>query len=90
MIYIILVVAVLVAVYFIFGDNIKSLFVNNPITSEVKKLQEEVTAVLDVNKDGKVDVADAKEAVKTAATKVKAVETKVKASAKKMTSKKKK
>ena len=86
MIYIILVVAALVAVYFIFGDNIKSLFVNNPITSEVKKLQEEVTAVLDVNKDGKVDVADAKEAVK----KVKAVETKVKASAKKMTSKKKK
>ena len=83
MIYIILVVAVLVAVYFIFGDNIKSLFVNNPITSEVKKLQEEVTAVLDVNKDGKVDVADAKEAVKKAATKVKA-------SAKKMSSKKKK
>lgn len=83
MIYIILVVAVLVAVYFIFGDNIKSLFVNNPITSEVKKLQEEVTTVLDVNKDGKVDVADAKEAVKKTATKVKA-------SAKKMTSKKKK
>lgn len=83
MFYIVIVVVALVAVYFIFGDNIKSLFVNNPITSEVKKLQEEVTAVLDVNKDGKVDVADAKEAVKKTATKVKA-------SAKKMTSKKKK
>ena len=76
MIYIILVVAVLVAVYFIFGDTIKSLFAGNPLASEVKN-------VLDVNKDGKVDVADAKEAVKKAATKVKA-------SAKKMTSKKKK
>ena len=76
MIYIILVVAVLVAVYFIFGDNIKSLWAVNPLASEVKN-------VLDVNKDGKVDVADAKEAVKKAATKVKA-------SAKKMTSKKKK
>jgi len=76
MIYIILVVAVLVAVYFIFGDNIKSLFAGNPLASEVKN-------VLDVNKDGKVDVADAKEAVKKTATKVKA-------SAKKMTSKKKK
>ena len=76
MIYIILVVAALVAVYFIFGDNIKSLFAGNPLASEVKN-------VLDVNKDGKVDVADAKEAVKKAATKVKA-------SAKKMTSKKKK
>lgn len=76
MIYIILVVAVLMAVYFIFGDNIKSLFAGNPLASEVKN-------VLDVNKDGKVDVADAKEAVKKAATKVKA-------SAKKMTSKKKK
>ena len=83
MFYIVIVVVALVAVYFIFGDNIKSLFVNNPITSEVKKLQEEVTTVLDVNKDGKVDVADAKEAVKKTATKVKA-------SAKKMTSKKKK
>ena len=76
MIYIILVVAVLMAVYFIFGDNIKSLFAGNPLASEVKN-------VLDVNKDGKVDVADAKEAVKKTATKVKA-------SAKKMTSKKKK
>ena len=76
MIYIILVVAVLMAVYFIFGDTIKSLFAGNPLASEVKN-------VLDVNKDGKVDVADAKEAVKKAATKVKA-------SAKKMTSKKKK
>ena len=76
MIYIILVVAALMAVYFIFGDNIKSLFAGNPLASEVKN-------VLDVNKDGKVDVADAKEAVKKAATKVKA-------SAKKMTSKKKK
>ena len=76
MIYIVLVVAVLVAVYFIFGDNIKSLWAVNPLASEVKN-------VLDVNKDGKVDVADAKEAVKKTATKVKA-------SAKKMTSKKKK
>ena len=83
MIYIILVVAVLVAVYFIFGDNIKSLFAGNPLASEVKKIQEDVKSVLDVNKDGKVDVADAKEAVKKTATKVKA-------SAKKMTSKKKK
>jgi len=83
MFYIVIVVVALVAVYFIFGDNIKSLFVNNPITSEVKKIQEDVKSVLDVNKDGKVDVADAKEAVKKAATKVKA-------STKKMTSKKKK
>ena len=76
MFYIVMIVAALVAVYFIFGDNIKSLFAGNPLASEVKN-------VLDVNKDGKVDVADAKEAVKKAATKVKA-------SAKKMTSKKKK
>jgi hypothetical protein len=76
MIYIVLVVAVLVAVYFIFGDNIKSLWAGNPLAAEVKN-------VLDVNKDGKVDVADAKEAVQKTATKVKA-------SAKKMTSKKKK
>jgi hypothetical protein len=76
MIYIVLVVAVLVAVYFIFGDNIKSLWAGNPLAAEVKN-------VLDVNKDGKVDVADAKEAVNKTATKVKA-------SAKKMTSKKKK
>lgn len=83
MIYIVLVVAVLVAVYFIFGDNIKSLFAGNPLAAEAKKIQEDVKAVLDVNKDGKVDVADAKEAVQKTATKVKA-------SAKKMTSKKKK
>jgi hypothetical protein len=90
MFYIVIVVVALVAVYFIFGDNIKSLFAGNPLASEVKKIQEDVKSVLDVNKDGKVDVADAKEAVKKTATKVKAVETKVKASAKKMTSKKKK
>ncbi len=83
MIYIVLVVAALVAVYFIFGDNIKSLFAGNPLAAEAKKIQEDVKNVLDVNKDGKVDVADAKEAVKKTATKVKA-------SAKKMTSKKKK
>lgn len=83
MIYIVLVVAVLVAVYFIFGDNIKSLWAGNPLAAEAKKIQEDVKAVLDVNKDGKVDVADAKEAVQKTATKVKA-------SAKKMTSKKKK
>lgn len=83
MIYIILVVAVLVAVYFIFGDNIKSLFAGNPLASEVKN-------VLDVNKDGKVDVADVKEAAVKVTKKVKDVETKVKASAKKMTGKKKK
>jgi hypothetical protein len=83
MIYIVLVVAALVAVYFIFGDNIKSLFAGNPLAAEAKKIQEDVKAVLDVNKDGKVDVADAKEAVQKTATKVKA-------SAKKMTSKKKK
>ncbi len=83
MIYIVLVVAVLVAVYFIFGDNIKSLFAGNPLAAEAKKIQEDVKNVLDVNKDGKVDVADAKEAVQKTATKVKA-------SAKKMTSKKKK
>ena len=76
MFYIVIVVVALVAVYFIFGDNIKSLWAVNPLASEVKN-------VLDVNKDGKVDVADAKEVVKKAATKVKA-------SAKKMTSKKKK
>jgi hypothetical protein len=83
MIYIVLVVAVLVAVYFIFGDNIKSLWAGNPLAAEAKKIQEDVKNVLDVNKDGKVDVADAKEAVQKTATKVKA-------SAKKMTSKKKK
>lgn len=83
MIYIVLVVAALVAVYFIFGDNIKSLFAGNPLAAEAKKIQEDVKNILDVNKDGKVDVADAKEAVKKTATKVKA-------SAKKMTSKKKK
>jgi hypothetical protein len=83
MFYIVIVVVALVAVYFIFGDNIKSLFAGNPLASEVKKIQEDVKSVLDVNKDGKVDVADAKEAVKKTATKVKA-------SAKKMTSKKKK
>ena len=83
MIYIVLVVAALVAVYFIFGDNIKSLFAGNPLAAEAKKIQEDVKNVLDVNKDGKVDVADAKEAVQKTATKVKA-------SAKKMTSKKKK
>lgn len=83
MIYIVLVVAVLVAVYFIFGDNIKSLFAGNPLAAEAKKIQEDVKNILDVNKDGKVDVADAKEAVQKTATKVKA-------SAKKMTSKKKK
>jgi len=83
MVYIVIVVAALVAVYFIFGDNIKSLFAGNPLAAEAKKIQEDVKAVLDVNKDGKVDVADAKEAVKKTATKVKA-------SAKKMTSKKKK
>ena len=83
MIYIVLVVAVLVAVYFIFGDNIKSLWAGNPLAAEAKKIQEDVKNVLDVNKDGKVDVADAKEAVNKTATKVKA-------SAKKMTSKKKK
>lgn len=83
MIYIVLVVAALVAVYFIFGDNIKSLFAGNPLAAEAKKIQEDVKNILDVNKDGKVDVADAKEAVQKTATKVKA-------SAKKMTSKKKK
>lgn len=83
MIYIVLVVAALVAVYFIFGDNIKSLWAGNPLAAEAKKIQEDVKNVLDVNKDGKVDVADAKEAVQKTATKVKA-------SAKKMTSKKKK
>ena len=83
MFYIVIVVVALVAVYFIFGDNIKSLFAGNPLAAEAKKIQEDVKAVLDVNKDGKVDVADAKEAVKKTATKVKA-------SAKKMTSKKKK
>jgi len=83
MVYIVIVVAALVAVYFIFGDNIKYLFAGNPLAAEAKKIQEDVKAVLDVNKDGKVDVADAKEAVKKTATKVKA-------SAKKMTSKKKK
>ena len=56
MIYIILVVAVLMAVYFIFGDNIKSLFVNNPITSEVKKLQEEaLKKAEEAKKNGKSD-----------------------------------
>lgn len=83
MIYIVLVVAALVAVYFIFGDNIKSLWAVNPLAAEAKKIQEDVKNILDVNKDGKVDVADAKEAVQKTATKVKA-------SAKKMTSKKKK
>jgi hypothetical protein len=83
MFYIVIVVAALVAVYFIFGDNIKSLFAGNPLASEVK-------SVLDVNKDGKVDVADVKEAAVKVTKKVKDVETKVKASAKKMTGKKKK
>ena len=83
MVYIVIVVAALVAVYFIFGDNIKSLFAGNPLASEVK-------SVLDVNKDGKVDVADVKEAAVKVTKKVKDVETKVKASAKKMTGKKKK
>jgi hypothetical protein len=90
MFYIVIVVAALVAVYFIFGDNIKSLFAGNPLASEVKKIQEDVKAVLDVNKDGKVDVADVKEAAVKVTKKVKDVETKVKASAKKMTGKKKK
>ena len=83
MFYIVIVVAALVAVYFIFGDNIKSLFAGNPLASEVK-------SVLDVNKDGKVDVADVKEAAVKVTKKVKDVETKVKASAKKMIGKKKK
>jgi hypothetical protein len=74
-----MIVAALVAVYFIFGDNIKSLWAGNPLAAEAKKIQEDVKNILDVNKDGKVDVADAKEAVKKTATK-----------AKKMTSKKKK
>jgi len=83
MIYIVIVVAALVAVYFIFGDNIKSLFAGNPLASEVK-------SVLDVNKDGQLGLADVKEAAVKVTKKVKDVETKVKASAKKMTGKKKK
>jgi hypothetical protein len=83
MFYIVIVVAALVAVYFIFGDNIKSLFAGNPLASEVK-------SVLDVNKDGQLGLADVKEAAVKVTKKVKDVETKVKASAKKMTGKKKK
>lgn len=79
----VLVLGLAVAIYFI---NRKVMAAPAPLLKTTKKVEETVVKVVDVNGDGKVDLADAVAAVKA----VKATGKKAVKSTKKITSSKKK
>ena len=80
--FLVLVLGLAVAIYFI---NRKMMQAPAPLLKATKKVEEVVVKTVDVNKDGKVDVADATAAVKA----VKTTGKKIVKKAKKITSKKK-
>ena len=68
-------------VYRIVNEKTDSAFEQNPV---VHKVEESIKSALDVNKDGKVDVADVKEAGKKAKAGAKKAAGKAKSAAKKI------
>jgi hypothetical protein len=71
-------------VYRIVSEKTDSAFEQNPV---VHKVEESIKSALDVNKDGKVDVADVKEAATKAKAGAKKAAGKAKAAAKKVKAK---